>query len=57
MIKSKGMKKRGERSKPTSPISDRPVSPKKMQLKKEDISVPMYPSSDCLRTELVNIKG
>ena len=54
------MKKRGERSKPTSPISDRPVSPnvgKKMQLKKEDISVPMYPSSDCLRTELVNIKG
>ena len=57
-VKSKGMKKKGDRSKPTSPIEDRPVSPntgRKMQLKKEDISHPMYPSSDCLTTEVANL--
>ena len=57
-VKSKGMKKKGDKSKPTSPIGDHPVSPntgRKMQLKKEDISDPMYPSSDCLITEVANL--
>ena len=52
------MKKKGDKSKPTSPIGDRPVSPntgRKMQLKREDISDPMYPSSDCLTTEVANL--
>ena len=59
-VKSKGMKKKGDKSGSTSPMGDRPQSPtmrKKIQLTKEDISVPMYPSSDCLITEVCDING
>ena len=48
-------KKKGDKSCSTSPTLNRPVSPgKKVQLKKEDISVPMDPSSDCLLTILAD---
>jgi hypothetical protein len=49
-VKPKGLKKKGDKSGPTSPVG-------KMQLTKEDISDPMHPSSDCLITEVTSIKG
>lgn len=60
-VKSKRVKKKGEKTRKSTPlISDRPVytnNGRKMNLKKEDISDPMYPSSDCLKTEVTNVKG
>ena len=54
-VSAKELWKKGDKASTTSPAPDRPVSPaKKMQLKKEDISIPMDPSSDCLLTTVAD---